>query len=485
MAASTTRLVQCYLNGEWVHSDATRGQAVVNPATGETLAEVPFCSVDEVNTAVEAAQAAFPAWRRTPPTERIQPLFRLKRLIEDRAEELARTITMENGKTLAEARGELQRTIENTEVATGIPSLMQGAVLEDIAPGIDESAIRQPLGVFACIAPFNFPAMIPAWFVPYALATGNTYIVKPSEQTPLTQELMFELIDEAGFPPGVINLVHGDKTTVDALCDHPDIEGISFVGSTPVAKAVYKRATANGKRAQCHGGAKNFLIVMPDADLDATVEAVANSAYGCAGQRCLAGSAAVTVGGAHQAFLDRLSENAQAIRIGDGLHDSTDMGPVISDRSRDRIVDALDRSERDGVRFRVDGRIQARSDSAGYFVGPTVVDGIDPGSTLANEEIFGPVLGTLHTDSLDEALAIIERNPFGNAASIFTQDGRAAREFKYRVPCGNVGVNLGVAAPMAFFPFSGMRESFFGDLHGQGRDAIRFFTDTKVVIERW
>ncbi len=485
MTASTPQLVRCYLNGEWVNSDATRGQDVINPATGETLAKVPFCSADDVNTAVEAAQASFPQWRGTPPIERIQPLFRLKRLVEDRFDQLAETITLENGKTLAESRGELQRTIENIEVATGAPSLMQGAVLEDIAPGIDESAIRQPLGVFACIAPFNFPAMIPAWFAPYALATGNTYIVKPSEQTPLTQQLMFELIDEAGFPPGVVNLVHGDKATVDALLDHPDIAGISFVGSTPVAQAVYERATANGKRAQCHGGAKNFLVIMPDADLDATVEAVANSAYGCAGQRCLAGSAAVTVGGTHDTFLDRLSDNAQAIRVGNGLNEATDMGPVISDASRRRILDALSRGERDGVQFRLDGRSSVQEDSAGYFVGPTVVEGVDPDSTLANEEIFGPVLTTLHTDSLDEALEVIERNPFGNAASIFTQDGSAARKFKHRVPCGNVGINVGVAAPMAFFPFSGMKASFFGDLHGQGRDAIRFFTDTKVVIERW
>jgi malonate-semialdehyde dehydrogenase (acetylating)/methylmalonate-semialdehyde dehydrogenase len=457
-----------------------------NPATGETLAEVRYCSHEEVNEAVQKANEAFPAWRSTPVVERVQYLFRLKRLVEEQIEDLAKIITLENGKTLNESRGELRRMIENLEVAVGIPSLIQGSALEDVAAGIDETVVRQPLGVFCAITPFNFPAMVPWWFAPYALATGNTFLIKPSEQTPLTQERIFELIDRAGFPPGVINLIHGAKETANALLEHPEIRGISFVGSTPVAKRIYRKAAEHDKRVQCQGGAKNFLVILPDADLEATVPAVLNSAYGCAGQRCLAGSVVIAVGGVRGAFLERLVRTAQSIRVGDGLEPKTQMGPVISEAAKTRVLNYIDRGCMEGARLLLDGREHPKAQaSAGYFMGPTVFEDVHPEMSIATEEIFGPVLSTLEVGSLEAALEIIGRNPYGNAASIFTQSGKAARTFKQRVPCGNVGINVGVAAPMAFFPFAGMKDSFFGDLHGQGRDAIRFFTDCKVVIERW
>lgn len=486
MVRSVARTVRCYVDGEWAASASARGQEVINPATEEELGEVPFCTREEVDHVVETAQEAFVRWRRTPPVERVQHLFKLKQLMEGRAEDLARTITLENGKTLEESRGEVRRTIENLEVAAGIPSLMQGSNLEDVASGIDEAAFRQPLGVFCSISPFNFPAMVPWWFAPYALATGNTFVIKPSEQTPLTQERIFEFIHEAGFPPGVVSLIHGAKETVEALIEHPGIAGISFVGSTPVAKTIYRKSSEYGKRVQCQGGAKNYLVIMPDADLDPTVHAVTRSAFGCAGQRCLAGSATISVGGVHEPFMEGFRKVAQSIRVGDGLKPETQMGPVISDPARTRILKFLDLADKEGARPSVDGREHPRArDSTGHFVGPTVLEDVRPAMSVAHEEIFGPVLSTLRAESLEEALEIIEGNPYGNAASIFTRSGKAAREFRYRVPCGNIGVNVGVAAPMAFFPFSGRKDSFFGDLHGQGQDAVRFFTDYKIVIERW
>jgi len=486
MTVAAARTVRCNIGGRWYVSQSGQGREVRNPATGEALAAVPFCTEDEVDYAVQAAKEAFPRWRGTPPVERVRYLFKLKRLIEEHFEELSRKITLENGKTLAESRGELRRTIENIEVAVGIPSLMQGDNLEDVATGLDEAAIRQPLGVFCAITPFNFPAMIPWWFAPYALATANTFIVKPSEQTPLTQEFIFELIAQAGFPPGVINLIHGAKATAQALLEHPDVKGVSFVGSTPVAKQVYRKAAEHGKRVQCQGGAKNFLVVMPDADLAMTSAAIIGSAYGCAGQRCLAGSAVIALGDIYEPLLERLLKKAQALRVGDGLAATTEMGPLISQQAKERVLHAIELGESEGAVVALDGREHpAAEGSAGYFVGPTIFENVRPQMQIANEEVFGPVLCMLKAASLDDALEIIEKNPYGNAASIFTRSGKAAREFKYRVSCGNVGINVGVAAPMAFFPFAGMKDSFFGDLHGQGRDAIRFFTDYKVIIERW
>jgi malonate-semialdehyde dehydrogenase (acetylating)/methylmalonate-semialdehyde dehydrogenase len=472
-----------YISSDWRGSAAAESLDVVNPATGEPVARVPLGAAADVDAAVAAAQAAFVEWRRTPPQERIQYLFRLRLLVIEHLDEFARTITIENGKTFAEARGEMQRGVENIEVACGIPTLMQGYNLEDVASGIDEIMIRQPLGVVAAITPFNFPGMIPLWFLPYAVACGNTLIVKPSERVPLTMQLLFRLIGQAGFPPGVINLVNGGKAVVDALLDHPGVRAISFVGSTPVAKYVYTRGSAAGKRVQCQGGAKNHVVVMPGADLEMTTKIVSDSAFGCAGQRCLAVSVAVTVGDARQSFRDSIAGAAAAIQVGNGLDAGVQMGPVITPQSKTRILDCIGKGVSQGARAVVDGR--SASHTKGNFVGPTVLDGVPASGELSTTEIFGPVLSLVHAKDLDEAIAIIANNPFGNAASIFTSSGLAARKFRYEVPAGNVGVNIGVAAPMAYFPFSGWKDSFLGVLHGQGRDAIEFYTDKKVVVERW
>lgn len=484
-AARYRGAVRNYVGGEWIESTATEYQQVINPATAEALAEVPLGNAQDVDVAVTAARRAFWPWRETPPQQRVQHLYRLKRLLEQSHDHLARIVTEEHGKTLEDARGSVQRAIENVEVACGIPSLLMGYGLEDgAARGIDEEVLRQPLGVFAAVCPFNFPAMVPFWFLPYAVACGDTFIVKPSEQVPLTQQAIFELIHEAGFPPGVVNLVNGARAVVDAILDHPGIKGVSFVGSTPVARYVYRRASENGKRVQAQGGAKNVLVVMPDAVLTKTVPNLIGAAFGSAGQRCLAGSLAVTVADTGATVKTAIVEAARDLRVGNGLEADVDMGPVISDLAQERILAAIERGAAEGGRLLVDGRGAAES-HRGYFVGPTVFDQIRPDMTVAQQEIFGPVLGIIEVDRLDEAIQIIERLPYGNAASIFTQDGKVAREFRYRTPVGNVGINVGVAAPMAYFPFSGWKDSFFGTLHGQGRDAIDFFTDRKVVITRW
>lgn len=475
-----------FIGGQWTAAAAHEFSNVINPATAEVLAHVPVDGAAEVDRAVQAASRAFPDWRQTPPEERIQYLFRLKQLLEDNLDELARTITIENGKTLAESKGELRRGIENVEVACGIPTLMQGYNLEDVARGIDEIMIRQPLGVVAAITPFNFPAMIPLWFLPYAVACGNTMIVKPSEKVPLTMQKFFGLIERLDLPAGVLSLVNGGKPAGDALLDHPDVRAISFVGSTPVAKYVYARAAQNGKRVQCQGGAKNHVVVLPDADMEATTQIVSDSAFGCAGQRCLAVSVAVTVGEARKAFRDAIVEAAGLIQVGSGLDDGVGMGPVITRESKARIEAAVETGTRQGARAVLDGRgAQVNGCEGGHFIRPTVLDGVAPDGPLSSTEIFGPVLSLTHAASLDEAVDIVARNPYGNASSIFTSSGAAARKFRYEAPTGNVGVNIGVAAPMAYFPFSGWKDSFLGALHGQGRDSVEFYTDKKVVIERW
>lgn len=481
-----TREVLNYIGGEWRRPAPGAGLEVVNPATGEVLAVSPAGGEADVEAAVQAAAAAFPAWRAVPPAERVQYLFRLKQLLEEHFEELARIVTRENGKTLAEARGELRRGIENVEVACGIPTLMQGYNLEDVASGIDELMFRQPLGVVAVITPFNFPAMIPLWFLPYAIACGNTLVMKPSDRVPLALARIVELLHRTGLPAGVVNVVNGGKAAVDALLDHAQVQAISFVGSTPVARHIYARGSANGKRVQCQGGAKNHVVVMPDADPETTTQIIADSAYGCAGQRCLAVSVAVTVGGAREWFRESITQAAAALKVGDGAAEGVQMGPVISHASRQRIEGLIGKGAGEGARAVLDGRGAAVAGlEAGSFVGPTVLDGVPAESALAETEIFGPVLSLIHAPDLDEALAIIARNPFGNASSIFTSSGAAARRFRNLAPTGNVGVNIGVAAPMAYFPFSGWRGSFLGVLHAQGRDAIEFYTDKKVVIERW
>jgi len=475
-----------YINGQWCTSSATEYLNVINPATTEVLAKVPLSPASEVNQAAEAAAEAFVNWRRTPPTERVQYLFKLKNLLEENLEDLARTITLECGKTLAESTGEMRRAIENVEVACGIPMMMQGTILEDVAKGIDEMMIRQPLGVAAAIAPFNFPGMIPFWFMPYALACGNTYIVKPSEKVPLTMQKVFELLEKTGLPKGVINLVNGAKEAVDAILDHPKIRAISFVGSTPVAKYIYSQAAANGKRVQCQGGAKNPLIVLPDADFEMTTRIAADSAFGCAGQRCLAASVAVTVGEARRTFTEAIAETAQKRVVGNGLNQGVEMGPVITTESKTRIEDLIQKGADEGATVLVDGR---QPDISGYekghFIRPTILQNVDPAGEIARTEIFGPVLSLIHLDTIDQAIALVNSGQYGNMACLFTNSGAAARKFRYEAEAGNIGINIGVAAPMAFFPFSGWKESFFGDLHGQSNHAVEFFTQTKVVVERW
>src|SRR5215469_1658056 len=480
-APTETAALNC-LAGAWHRGSLPDMTEVFNPATGETLAHVPMAAPAEVDAAVRAAVAAFPEWRRTPPQNRIQYLFRFRRLLEKHADEIARLTTQENGKTLAESRAELQRGIENVEVSCGIPTMMQGYNLEDVARGIDEIMIRQPLGVTAAITPFNFPAMIPLWFMPYALTTGNTFILKPSERVPLTAKFLFELLENAGLPKGVANLVVGAKPAVDSLLHHPAVRAISFVGSTPVARYVYGEGSLHGKRVQCQGGAKNYVVVMPDADMEMTAKIVSDSAFGCAGQRCLAVSVAVTVADSARSFNDALTNIASKIKTGDGLQHDTTMGPVITPDSKKRILNVVDKGLKGGGKILLDGRSYVGS---GNFIAPTVISGVDNSNQLMGTEIFGPVLTVNESRTLDDAIAALSKSAFGNSAAIFTSNGAAARKFRYEVPTGNVGVNIGVAAPMAYFPFSGWRDSFMGVLHGQGKDAVEFYTDKKVVVERW
>jgi malonate-semialdehyde dehydrogenase (acetylating) / methylmalonate-semialdehyde dehydrogenase len=484
MATLASFEIRNFVGGNWQASSTEPGIDLTNPATGEPLGQSPTGSAAEVDAAVHAAHAAFPAWRAIPAGDRVQFLFKLKNLLEAHFEELAAVITTENGKTLAESRGELRRGIENVEVACGIPVLMQGYSLEDIAPGIDEIMVRQPLGVCAVITPFNFPVMIPLWFLPYAIATGNTVVLKPSDRVPFSAQRLIELIRETGLPPGVVNLVNGGKPAVDAILDHPLVRAVSFVGSTPVAKYVYTRGSASGKRVQCQGGAKNHVVVLPDADPETTTKIIADSAFGCAGQRCLAVSVTVAVGQAQKWFPESISSAAAALKVGNGLDPGVQMGPVITPTSRDRVVSLIGRGAGDGAAAIVDGRRQDHG-GKGSFVGPTVLDGLPATSALMETEIFGPVLSIVHAGSVDEAIAMIERSPYGNASSIFTSSGAEARKFRNAVTTGNVGVNIGVPAPMAYFPFSGWKGSFFGVMHAQGRDAIEFFTDKKVIVERW
>jgi len=478
--------LQNYVNGQWQPATTTEALDIENPATLACLGAVPLSTAPDVEQAVQSATAAFAAWRRTPAGDRVQYLFKLKTLLEEHLDDLAQTITTECGKTLAESKGELRRAIENVEVACGIPLLLQGVNSEDIARGIDEFMIRQPLGVVGIICPFNFPGMIPFWFMPYAIACGNTCIIKPSEKVPLTLQKITELLAQTGLPAGVVNLVHGTKTVVDALLDHPAIRAISFVGSTPVARYVYSRAAANGKRAQCQGGAKNPVIVLPDADLATTTRIMADSAFGCAGQRCLAASIAITVGEASQTFTDAIATAAADRQVGYGLEAGVQMGPVITAESKARIEHLIQTGIDAGATALVDGRKpKIAGYEQGHFVRPTLLQHVDPVGELAKTEIFGPVLSLIAVNTLEEAIALVNRGQYGNMACLFTTSGAAARKFRYEAEAGNIGINIGVAAPMAFFPFSGWKDSFFGDLHGQGQHAVEFFTQTKVVVERW
>jgi malonate-semialdehyde dehydrogenase (acetylating)/methylmalonate-semialdehyde dehydrogenase len=486
ISVSSTNPLPNYINGEWCASRATEYLDVVNPATAEVLTQVPLSPASDVDAAAVAAAAAYPNWRRIPPTERVQYLFKLKFLLEEHLDELSRIVTLECGKTFAESKAELQRAIENVEVACGIPMLMQGYNLEDVARGIDEMMIRQPVGVTAIIAPFNFPGMIPFWFLPYAIACGNTTIIKPSEKVPLTMQKVFELLEKTGLPKGVVNLVNGAKEVVDAILEHPTIRAISFVGSSPVAQYVYSKAAAFGKRVQCQGGAKNPIIVLPDADMEMTTRITADSAFGCAGQRCLAASVAVTVGEARHTFTEAIANAAQTRVVGYGLEEKVQMGPVITRQSQARIEQLIQQGADEGATVLVDGRsAKIPGYEQGNFVRPTILQNVNPKSELASTEIFGPVLGLMHLETIEDAIALVNSGQWGNMACLFTSSGAAARQFRYEAEAGNIGINIGVAAPMAFFPFSGWKDSFYGDLHGQGKDAVQFFTQTKVVVERW
>ncbi len=479
-------ILKNYINGEWRESNATDFLDVVNPATSENLGRVPFSPAADVDEAAQAAAEAFDSWRRTPAAERIQYLFKFKNLLEDNFEEIARIITMECGKTIGESRGEMRRAIENVEVACGIPQMMQGVISEDIAPGIDELMIRQPVGVAAAICPFNFPGMIVFWFLPYALACGNTYIVKPSEKVPLSMQKVFELLEQTGLPKGVVNMVHGGPEAVNAILDHPTIRAISFVGSTAVAKHVYSRGAANGKRVQAQGGAKNPIIILPDADLEMTTRITADSAFGCAGQRCLAASVAVTVGEARTPFTEAIADAAATRVTGYGLDENVQMGTVIDHPSVSRIQSLIQKGADEGATVLVDGRNPTITDyESGSFVRPTVLQNVDPAGEIAKTEIFVLVLSLIHVNTIDEAIAFVNGGQYGNMACLFTNSGSAARKFRYEAQAGNIGINIGVAAPMAFFPFSGWKDSFFGTLHGQSKHAVEFFTQTKVVVERW
>jgi malonate-semialdehyde dehydrogenase (acetylating)/methylmalonate-semialdehyde dehydrogenase len=475
-----------YIGGEWVQPKLA-GTPVYNPSTGDVIAECPVGGASEVNAAVEAATIAFPAWMETPPVERVRILGRFKMLLEDNFDDIVRCNTREHGKTLSESRGDVKRGMEVVEFALGVPSLMAGEILENIARGIDCEAIRQPLGVCAGITPFNFPAMVPLWMYPIAIACGNTFVLKPSEKVPLTAIKIARLLEQAGLPRGVLNIVHGGREAVDALLTHPKVKAISFVGSTPVAKYIYETGTKHGKRVQSNGGAKNYVVLMPDADVENSTRGVIEAAFGCAGERCMAGSTAVVVGSAEKTVLPTLIDATRRIKVGPTDRDpQPDMGALITRQHRDRVLELIEAGVREGAKIPADGRgVKVDAAPNGFYVGATILDQVQNNMTVAREEVFGPVLNVIRMEDLDAAIELANQSAYGNGASIFTRSGKAAREFKHRVNCGMVGINIGVPASMAWFPFNGWNDSFFGDLHMQGRAGIQFFTQQKVTTSRW
>jgi malonate-semialdehyde dehydrogenase (acetylating)/methylmalonate-semialdehyde dehydrogenase len=476
--------VSFYVNGQWESAGNRKLMPVTNPATGAEIAQVAYATVEDVDRTVQAAHAAYLKWRDVPVVDRMQPLYRYKMLLEKHHNELASTLTTENGKTIDDSRAEVRRSIQMVEVACGMPSLMMGDSLNDVSSGIDSHTIRQPLGVCAGITPFNFPSMVPMWMWPFAIAAGNAFILKPSEKVPMTPTLAAKLLHEAGIPAGVFNLIHGDKVAVDALLQHPLVRAISFVGSTPVAKYIYKTAAAEGKRVQALGGAKNHLVVMADANMPKTVENIIGSAFGAAGERCLAGSVLVPVGDAAEPLLKLLVEKVNAMRVGNGIEEGVGMGPLVTKEHKDRVAGYIEKGVAEGAKPLLDGRSSAPKGN-GFFLGPTIFDDVKPEMTIAKDEIFGPVLSVIRVKTLEDAIQLVNRSPFGNATSIFTGSGKAAREYSARVEAGMVGINVGVAAPMAFFPFAGWKNSFFGDLHAHGKDAVMFYTEQKVLMTRW
>jgi malonate-semialdehyde dehydrogenase (acetylating)/methylmalonate-semialdehyde dehydrogenase len=480
------QVLQNYINGQWVSSNSGNFRNVTNPATDELLAKVPVSTLAEFDEAVQIAHKTFQTWQRVPVTTRIQYFFKLKVLLEANFEDLARTITLEHGKTLDESRGEMRRAIENVEVACGTPSLSMGDLVEDIAAGIDEMMIRQPLGVVGLISPFNFPAMITFWYLPYAITTGNTVIVKPSSRVPITMVKMFRLMEEAGFPAGVVNLVNGGSDIVNGITDHPLIKAIGFVGSSEVALHVFSRGAAHGKRVSAGGGAKCPVLILPDADVNTTTNIMMDSAFGCSGQRCLAATIAIMIGEADKTFIPAFADAASKRVTGFGLEPNVQMGPVITQQDKIRIEGLIKQGLDEGAEMLIDGRNAVIPGyEKGYFVKPTILTDIPINGVIHSTEVFGPVLSIMHCNTVEDALEIVNNHHYGNAASIFTRDGASARKFRNQALAGNIGINIGIAAPMAFFPFSGWKDSFYGDLHGQGKHAIEFFTQTKVVIERW
>ncbi len=473
-----------YIAGSWTQPSGTESKQITNPATGEKLCEVQYSTSSDVEDAVAAGLDAFESWRETPVVERVQPLFRLKQLLEEHQQDLARTLVREHGKTFDEAMGEIRRGIENVEVACGTPMNMQSGTLLNAAPGIDESAPRRPLGVFAAITPFNFPAMIPLWFLPHAVATGNSFVLKPSERVSLTSTHLLSLIEQAGFPDGVINLVHGDKVAVNRILEHPDIEGVSFVGSTKIAKYIYETAAAHGKRVQAQGGAKNHIIVSKHADLDFAAEQTVSSAFANTGQRCLANPIAVVVEDVYEEFATKVVSRAEALTVGNGLDDETDIGPVHTEAHTDKIRSDIKAGVKGGATLLLDGR-ETYPNKRETYLGPTVFGDVTEEMALATEELFGPVLALSPIPSFETGIKRINDSRYGNAASLFTTQGSEARQFKHDAEAGNLGINAGTAAPMAFYHFGGWSESFFGDLHAQGEDMVQFYTDKVVCIERW
>jgi len=487
--ASPNNLTPCplFIGGEWLDVNSVPGSPVFNPSTGEVIAETPLCTSEHVNSAVEAAATAFPAWMETPAVERARIFFKFKQLLDENFEELVRCNTREHGKTLVESRGDVKRGIEMVEFACGVPSLLMGENLENIARGIDCDTIRQPLGVCVGITPFNFPAMVPLWMYPTALVCGNTFVLKPSEKVPLTAIKIAKLLQQAGLPNGVFNIVHGGRECVDALLTHPKVKAISFVGSTPIAKYIFEVGTKHGKRVQSNGGAKNFVFLMPDADVENSVRGLIEAAYGCAGERCMAGSTAVVIGDAATKILPSLVDAAKSIKVGrTDIELQPNMGPVITRQHRDRVAQLIEVGAKEGAKIAADGRgVKVDGSPNGFFLGATILDEVRAGMTVAREEIFGPVLNVMRFENLDSAIEQANRSPYGNGASIFTRSGKAAREFKHRINCGMVGINIGVPASMAWFPFNGWNESFFGDLHMQGKEGVQFFTQQKVTTTRW
>jgi malonate-semialdehyde dehydrogenase (acetylating) / methylmalonate-semialdehyde dehydrogenase len=474
-----------YIGGRWVESTSGKTEVVPNPATGEVLAYVPISNKDDLNQAVAAAKEAFKTWSKTPVPRRARILFKYQQLLVEHWEELARLVTLENGKSYNEAYGEIQRGIECVEFAAGVPTLMMGKQLPDIANGIESGMYRYPLGVVGGITPFNFPMMVPCWMFPLAIACGNTFVLKPSERTPMLANRLAELFKEAGLPDGVLNIVHGAHDVVNGLLEHPDVKAISFVGSQPVGEYVYKTAAAHGKRVQALTGAKNHSIVMPDADLDLAVQQIINAAFGSAGERCMAASVVVTVGDIADTFVEKLVKAANEIKIGNGLDEDVFLGPVIRESHKERTIKYIELGEKEGALLVRDGRKDAATNANGYFIGPTIFDRVTTDMTIWKDEIFAPVLSIVRVNTLDEAIEVANKSPFANGACIYTRDGSNVRKFRDEIDAGMLGVNLGVPAPMAFFPFSGWKNSFYGDLHANGMDGVEFYTRKKMVTARW